>query len=407
MLRRRRRDLLFSLMLSFASSRNYFTSDSEVTNLLEKVRDTYRQLTTYRFDAALLTEVTAKGTQQRMEMQVSLAIAKPSRARVHIQDEKKEILTISNQQTTWMYMDSLKQYVRKDVVPGADNADRDAGQGEVSSMVNRFADTYAHLAEHAQDTSILREEAVETEGNSVPCYVLKVVTSHASDPDAGVETERILWVDKVRYVILKEISHSETKAAAPEDRLQLTRTTVFSQVGINESLPRELFVFQPPEGARQVENFDLQAMTAGSGPGQEAPDFVLRDLDGHSFHLKSQRGKAVLIEFWASWCGPCRFEMPFVEKLHRRFQGKGLVVIGINDEAPEAAQEFLDDKDFTFPMLVDAGGEVASAYEVEAIPTLVLIDQEGKTVHRSVGLGNDRDLSESLKRIGIDIHGRP
>jgi len=182
----------------------------------------------------------------------------------------------------------------------------------------------------------------------------------------------------------------------------VTRTTVFNRVQINESLPDDLFVFQPSEGAQQVEQFDFRMVKAQSRP--EAPDFTLKDLDGHSFHLKGQRGKAVLIQFWASWCGPCRIEMPSVEELHRRFQHKGLTVVGVNDEDPEVAQEFLQEQDFTFPMLVDAGGEVGNAYEVDAIPTLVLIDQEGKIVHRDVGLGNGRELRRALKRIGIDTH---
>lgn len=403
----RRQILLLILTFWIVSSRDSLTSDAEVKNLLENVRETYRNLKSYRFEAILFTEVSAKGKQQKMEMLVSLAIVKPAEIRVHIKDEKKEILTISNEQTTWLYMDRLKQYVKKDVVPSEGSAVGDVGQAELSSMVSRFADSYTHLADHAANATILREEPVGIENKAVECYVLKLVTPHASDAEASVETEKTLWIDKTRYVILKEVSRSETKAVAPEDTLQLTRTTVFNRVDINESLPHDLFVFQPPEGATQVENFDLRTVAAGSQARPEAPDFTLRDLDGHAFHLKSQRGKAVLIEFWASWCGPCRIEMPFVEKLYRCFQHNGLVVVGINDEDPEVAQEFLQDKDFTFPMLVDANQEVASAYEVEAIPTLVLIDQEGNIVRRNVGLGDERKLRESLKKIGIDAHDRP
>jgi outer membrane lipoprotein-sorting protein len=293
----RRQILLLIPTFWIASSRNFFPSDIEVKNLLENVRDTYRDLKSYRFDANLLTEVTAKGKQQEMEMVVSLAIVKPARTRVNIKDERKEILTISNEHTTWLYMDRLKQYVKKDIVLNQDGAVTDAGQAELSAMVNRFADAYAHLADHAGTARMLREEDVEIEGNSVRCYVLKLVTSHGSDTEASVETERTLWIDKTRYLILKEVSHSETKAAVPEDVLQLTRTTVFTRVDINELLPPDLFVFQPPEGARQVENFDLRTVAAGHPARREAPDFTLKDLDGHSFHLKSQRGKAVLIEF--------------------------------------------------------------------------------------------------------------
>ena len=395
----------FILTLWIASSQNFFSSDVKVEDLLEKVRDTYRDLKSYRFEANFLTETTAKGKQEKIEMEVSLAIVKPARVRVNIKDERKEILSISNEQTTWVYMDRFKQYVKKDTLQDG-GAASDAGQSELTAMVDRFADAYAHLTEHAGNATVLREEKMENGGSSVWCYVLNLVTLYKGDTEGGIETERTLWIDKNRFVVLKEVSHTETKAATPEAALQLMRTTVFNRVDLNEPLPPDLFVFQPPEGARQVEHFDLRPVAAGRGDRSEAPDFSLKDLDGHSFRLKSQRGKAVLIEFWASWCGPCRFEMPIVEKLHRRFQHKGLVVVGINDEDPEAAQEFLQDKDFTFPMLVDVGGEVGNIYEVEAIPTLVLIDQEGNIVHRSVGLGNERELRESLKKMGFDTHDR-
>jgi len=397
-----RKLILLLVLFLLAPPRSFPEDDIEVKSLLERVSKTYRDLKSYRFEAILSTE-SDKGKRERGELQVSFAIAKPDKARVSVKGRQMDLLTISNGRTTWVYMEQLHQFIKKEVSPETLGTEKGTGAGpDLSSLINDFAGAYTNLVEQAENATLSHQEPLDIDGKPVQCYVMDLKASRAGSAASHGKSGRTLWIDKDRYVILKEISRSETGDRSGEDVDRSTRTTVFSRVEVNESLPDDLFVFQPSEEAQQVEQFDFRMVKAQSGP--EAPDFTLKDLDGHSFHLKGQRGKAVLIQFWASWCGPCRIEMPFVEELHRRFRHKGLTVVGVNDEDPEVAQEFLQDKEFTFPMLVDAGGEVGNTYEVDAIPTLVLIDQEGKIVHRDVGLGNGRELRQALKRIGIDSH---
>jgi thiol-disulfide isomerase/thioredoxin len=133
-----------------------------------------------------------------------------------------------------------------------------------------------------------------------------------------------------------------------------------------------------------------------------APNFTLRDLDGNALSLSGLRGRVVLLDFWATWCGPCRMQMPHLEKLHREFGGRGLVVIGINVAEPQdLVRRFLDANRFTFTALLDPNGVVAGRYRAHFIPTTVFIDAQGKVAVVQYGWGNEQDLRMALRKAGL------
>ncbi|MBC7330544.1 TlpA family protein disulfide reductase [bacterium] len=112
--------------------------------------------------------------------------------------------------------------------------------------------------------------------------------------------------------------------------------------------------------------------------GKQATDFSLKALDGKLYKLSDLKGKVVLIDFWATWCPPCREELPIIEKLHQEFKDKNLVVLGISNEDRDTIADFLRNNPLTFPILVDEKGNVGKSYKVVAIPRLLLIDKTGK-----------------------------
>lgn len=123
--------------------------------------------------------------------------------------------------------------------------------------------------------------------------------------------------------------------------------------------------------------------------GRAAPNFILPGLDGSDSTLAGYRGKPVLINFWASWCGPCRGEAPELQALSDEGE---LVVIGVNQQETQAAAEkFRDEFALTFPLVLDTSGEVAAAYRVPGLPVSVLIDADGVIVnmYRSKVIGDD------------------
>ena len=129
--------------------------------------------------------------------------------------------------------------------------------------------------------------------------------------------------------------------------------------------------------------------------GFTAPDFTLDLLDGGTITLSELRGKAVLVNFWTSWCPPCRLEMPAIEKTYRSYKDIGFVVIGLNltaQDSEQAAADFAKEIGLTFPIALDRDNAIGNLYRVNALPTSYFIDRNG--VIRSVVVGGP--MSEAL-----------
>jgi len=133
-----------------------------------------------------------------------------------------------------------------------------------------------------------------------------------------------------------------------------------------------------------------------------APDFTLKSLSGKNLKLSEMAGNVVLINFWASWCGPCREEMPLLNDLHNKYQPLGFTVLGINvEEQTEMARGFLKDYPVDFPVLLDDKNQVSKLYEVVAMPTTVVVDRDGKLrfLHKGYKSGDEKKYRDMVKQL--------
>jgi peroxiredoxin len=120
--------------------------------------------------------------------------------------------------------------------------------------------------------------------------------------------------------------------------------------------------------------------------GKQAPDFELDTLDGQTVVLSQLQGKPVLLNFWATWCSPCVYEMPFLQQVHQDWPEDELVLLGVNiGESPSQAAEFMQSNGLSFTVLLDSQTAVAQKYNIEYIPTTFLIDREGIIQEIKVG----------------------
>jgi len=135
--------------------------------------------------------------------------------------------------------------------------------------------------------------------------------------------------------------------------------------------------------------------------GSPAPDFVLEDLSGNPVKLSDLRGRLVVLNFWATWCTPCRTEMPEFQEIYQRNE-QDLVVLGINlEESPSDIQDFVSPLNITYPILLDKEGLVSRQYKVIQLPNTYFIDRQGIFRIRHIGFLSSNQFQEYLDRVGV------
>ena len=147
--------------------------------------------------------------------------------------------------------------------------------------------------------------------------------------------------------------------------------------------------------------YGLLGKSAPAGPAllfREAPDFTIDLFDGGTFTLSDMQGQPVVVNIWASWCAPCRREMPAFEKVWRDYQDRGVVFVGVNyQDSHEDATAFLKELDITYINGADRGDEVYEAYEATGIPETFFIDQDGIIVRKFIGSLSEAQLSSFVE----------
>jgi peroxiredoxin len=172
------------------------------------------------------------------------------------------------------------------------------------------------------------------------------------------------------FAVLTEGSHepaSTATARAEESNGSAVRTVSVGHVsGVDEAV-RELDLIRPPRP-------------------KQASDFTVSLLGGETLRLKGQRGKPVLVNFWATWCGPCREEMPAMERLYAKHRQRGFVLLAVSVDTDAAlVRPFLERYKLTFPVALDAKMDLANAYGVRALPASFLIDRDGYLAALALG----------------------
>ena len=130
-------------------------------------------------------------------------------------------------------------------------------------------------------------------------------------------------------------------------------------------------------------------------------NFSLTDLQGKTWTLKDLHGKVVLVNFWATWCPPCRSEMPDLDALYKQYKDQGFVVLAISDEEADKVRPYIDEFHFSYPILLDPGRRVNEAYNIEGIPKSFVYDREGKLVAQSIDMRTRRQFLEMLAQAGL------
>ncbi|MDI9245744.1 TlpA disulfide reductase family protein [Marinobacter sp. CHS3-4] len=135
---------------------------------------------------------------------------------------------------------------------------------------------------------------------------------------------------------------------------------------------------------------------------EPAPDFTLKSRQGENLRLEDFRGQVVMLNFWASWCGPCRQEMPLMDDIYEQYKDLGFTVLAVNvDENREEAHRFLDKVPVSYPILYDPESQVSEQYNVQAMPTTVMIDRNGNArfLHHGYKPGYEDEYEKQIRQL--------
>jgi peroxiredoxin len=147
----------------------------------------------------------------------------------------------------------------------------------------------------------------------------------------------------------------------------------------------------------------LMAGTAFAGDaGGPAPSFTLAALTGQQAALSQYKGQVVMVNFWATWCGPCQQEMPLLDQMYKKYKPAGFTLIGVNvDKDAPPVKQLLERKPVSFPVLLDPANQVSKAYHVDEMPSSVIIDRKGQIryIHRGYKPGDENDYQDRIRQL--------
>jgi peroxiredoxin len=145
------------------------------------------------------------------------------------------------------------------------------------------------------------------------------------------------------------------------------------------------------------------ALPAAAGEtGAPAPAFNLSDLTGQTSTLSQYKGQVVMVNFWATWCGPCQQEMPLLDQMYKKYKPAGFVLLGVNvDKEAPAVKDLLARKPVSFPVLLDPTNAVSKAYHLDEMPSSVIIDRKGtiRYVHRGYKPGDENEYQDRIRQL--------
>jgi TonB family protein len=360
---------------------------NDPTAILERSRNTYSKLRNAEIHAVNQMETTAPDFEQSLRLKLLIAVAGDGKLRID-QRGSGGFLKIFDGNNTWTYHRQLKQYIKSAI-----------SQDLIAALTESPA---AQLAPpdpgRFSEVRTLPEETLMVDGIAHACHVLELKEKVGTPPNTEQEPSR-LWIDKETGLILKRSTAHHLREYPPSGGpADMRMSLAIESLRLNYSPAADLFVFTPPVGSRLVDAPEFPGMKKSELTGKAAPPFTLPDLAGKDVTLASLRGKTVLLNFWTTWCAPCRVEIPVLQKLHD--EDKSVTVIAVNvGEDVGLVRTFVEDNKITYPVLVAGRDGMAEDYGAKGFPTTVIIDKSGivRTYKVGFGSGGDKELRAALQ----------
>jgi thiol-disulfide isomerase/thioredoxin len=341
---------------------------------------------------------------QKMTTEMSFAYLSPGKTRMEAKTAGMTILNVSDGETTWVYNSVAKQYAKITAVqgPAAVVAAMGVKMPDVSSIHTSYKTT--------------GEESIEIDGQKHDCWMVEmqmgelILPSPQPSPQGDQAPSKLTgavmtsWIDKKLGIDLQSTLVMKMRIAGQD--VEMHQKIVKKNMQIDQPVDEALFIFTPPPGATEVKELNLfgAAGALAAKPdlaGKPAPAFEVKSMEGKTFSLAALKGKPVLLDFWATWCAPCRRSMPALEKISLEFKDN-VVILGVDSgEDREVVEAFLKKTPMGYPAVLSGESGILESYQVKAYPTYILIGSDGKIIANDVGFGGEEQLREMIDKAGL------
>jgi thiol-disulfide isomerase/thioredoxin len=313
-------------------------------------------------------------------------------------------LKIADGKTVWTYHADEHRYTAKPQPIGASSQSTVIGMSEMAMWnAENLRKNLGILAKSFKSAQRLPDANLTVNGHEVSCHVIRVQNVDQKRITSDYTFDKTIWIDKAHQTVVKTAEHAHTYIFSGAGRIPMEEeiTTTFTTTELNGPVPDGLFAFVPPSDAKLIQDFpDPRNGFGGTMTGDQVPSLKLKSADGKVAALDSFRGKPVLLDLWATWCGPCVASLPQLAQIYREAKDKGLVLLTVDlDEEANTADKFLAKKGYTWPNFHDGDGQIEKLVGSSGIPRTMLVDAQGKITYDGSGMDEDQ-LRTAIVKLG-------
>ncbi len=340
----------------------------------------------------------------------SAVVSSGNRYRFESHDQGSWWTLVSDGKEEWMYNGDSGEYTQQPVSASGPTHFK-TSQYRLAFQMNQAQElikTFDRLPYQDGSPVFLPDEILDWNGKKVACLVIEYRRTITVHLPADMSYRSRYWIGKDAGVFLKSEEHEEGALipTQPHARYVSDRRTVYPVTDLDPAgEPETLFHFPAPSTATLVNEFQDPLKAMDRGPelaGKPAPKIEFPAEDGKTVSLQSFQGRPVLIDFWATWCGPCMESIPVLEKIYRQASGKGLVMLSVDeDDQPKIAADYFADHKEHWPNFHSTEA-IRNAFPHRGIPFLVLLDASGKIVFAKSGF-EESELREAIAKLGPEF----
>jgi len=408
--------ILFSVAWSAGAQQDAAPTYTDPMALLQAVAANYAGAADgFRLESVIDFDMSGELTRQWSRTYRTAIKGPGSQYRIEVRTGFGSLLQLSDGSNEWIYQVESNSYVKRPLPPDWPRFPRvrDSAFHELTEAWN--ARTY--LEDEAlgyKQATMLPEEAIVIDGRRYACYVVQASladsVAHRNSNSNEYRGEMTFWVDKQALVFRKTRRITDAQTMVSKNLrvpAHMETTEIFPVAEVSPQIGEEMFRFTPPADAKEVASLDPDPGRAPSPlhpkaemAGQMAPAITFADRDGQKMELSAYRGKPLLIDFWATWCGPCLLSMPGLSRIYAETKDKGLQLISFDHgTGAEDSAVYMKHHHYDWPSYHDEGNAVFDKFKAEGVPLVVLIDPQGKIVYYDFG-NQEQELRRAIASLG-------